>query len=202
MSGTCVHFDCSAGAGGDMLLAALLDAGCPLEPVRAAVRACGVTEAEVGVTETLRAGLRGLLLDVEVRGRPRHRPLPECLSAIAGAGLPARVEAWATITLRRLGECEARLHGIPVERVELHELGAVDTLVDVVGVCTALHHLGATTVLCSPLPAASGSVATEHGVLLDQRHAQGVRVRVAKTPPVRGGFDRFAVVIERERAPG
>jgi len=165
MSGTCVHFDCSAGAGGDMLLAALLDAGCPLEPVRAAVRACGVTEAEIGVTETLRAGLRGLLLDVEVRGRPRHRPLPECLAAIAGAGLPARVEAWATITLRRLGECEARLHGIPVERVELHELGAVDTLVDVVGVCTALHHLGATTVLCSPLPAASGSVATEHGVL-------------------------------------
>src|SRR5437763_1903688 len=82
-----------------------------------AERACGGPEAEIGVTGTLRAGLRGLLLDVEVRGRPRHRPLPECLAAIAGAGLPARVEAWATITLRRLGECEARLHGIPVERV-------------------------------------------------------------------------------------
>jgi pyridinium-3,5-bisthiocarboxylic acid mononucleotide nickel chelatase len=165
VSGTCVHFDCSAGAGGDMLLAALLDAGCPLEPVRDAVRACGVTEAEIGVTETLRAGLRGLLLQVAVHGRPRHRPLSESLAAIAAAGLPAPVAEGATTTLRRLGDCEARLHGIPVDRVELHELGAVDTLVDVVGVCAALHHLGATEVLCSPLPAAPGTVTTEHGVL-------------------------------------
>ncbi|HEV7466090.1 MAG TPA: nickel pincer cofactor biosynthesis protein LarC [Candidatus Dormibacteraeota bacterium] len=165
MSGTCVHFDCTAGAGGDMLLAALLDAGCPLEPVREAVRACGVDEVEIGVTETLRAGLRALLLGVEVRGAPRRRGLGECLEAIAAAGLPARVEAWAATAVRRLGECEARLHGVPVERVELHELGAVDTLVDVVGVCSALHELGATEVLCSPLPAAPGSVATEHGVL-------------------------------------
>ncbi|HEY2703977.1 MAG TPA: nickel pincer cofactor biosynthesis protein LarC [Candidatus Dormibacteraeota bacterium] len=165
MSGTCVHFDCTAGAGGDMLLAALLDAGCPIEPVRAAVRACGVDEVEIGVTETLRAGLRGLLLGVEVRGAPRHRGLGECLEAIATAGLPTRVEGWASTAVRRLGECEARLHGIAVERVELHELGAVDTLVDVVGVCTALHEMGATEVLCSPLPAAPGSVATEHGLL-------------------------------------
>jgi pyridinium-3,5-bisthiocarboxylic acid mononucleotide nickel chelatase len=165
VSGTCVHFDCSAGAGGDMLLAALLDAGCPLDPVRDAVRACGVTEAEIGVIETLRAGLRGLLLRVAVHGRPRHRPLSESLAAIAAAGLPAQVAERATTTLRRLGDCEARLHGIPVDRVELHELGAVDTLVDVVGVCAALHHLGATEVLCSPLPAAPGTVTTEHGVL-------------------------------------
>jgi len=165
VSGTCVHFDCSAGAGGDMLLAALLDAGCPLDPVRDAVRACGVTEAEIGVIETLRAGLRGLLLRVAVHGRPRHRPLSESLAAIAAAGLPAQVAEGATTTLRRLGDCEARLHGIPVDRVELHELGAVDTLVDVVGVCAALHHLGATEVLCSPLPAAPGTVTTEHGVL-------------------------------------
>lgn len=165
MSGTCVHFDCTAGAGGDMLLAALLDAGCPLEPVREAVRACGVGEVEIGVTETLRAGLRGLLLGVEVRGTPRRRGLGECLAAIAAAGLPARVEAWAATAVRRLGECEARLHGVPVERVELHELGAADTLVDVVGVCSALDELGATEVLCSPLPAAPGGVATEHGVL-------------------------------------
>jgi uncharacterized protein (TIGR00299 family) protein len=165
VSGTCVHFDCSAGAAGDMLLAALLDAGCPLEPVREAVRACGVTEVEISVAETLRAGLRGLLLEVRVTGASRRRSLPECLAAIAAAGLPPQVEAWASTTLSRLGECEARLHGIPVDRVELHELGAVDTLVDVVGVSAALHHLGATTVLCSPLPAASGSVATEHGIL-------------------------------------
>ncbi len=165
MSGTCVHFDCTAGAAGDMLLAALLDAGCPIEPVREAVRACGVDEVEIGVTETLRAGLRGLLLGIEVRGTPRRRGLGECLEAIAAAGLPARVEGWASTAVRRLGECEARLHGVPVERVELHELGAVDTLVDVVGVCTALHELGATEVLCSPLPAAPGSVATEHGLL-------------------------------------
>jgi hypothetical protein len=160
-----VHFDCSAGAAGDMLLAALIDAGCPLGPVRGAVRACGVDEAELRVTETLRAGLRGLHLEVEVRGAPRRRGLAECLAAIAAAGLPARVEVWAATALRRLGECEARLHGVALDAVELHELGAVDTLVDVVGVCTALETLGAAEVTCSPLPAGSGSVATAHGVL-------------------------------------
>jgi uncharacterized protein (TIGR00299 family) protein len=149
-----------------MLLAALLDAGCPLEPVREAVRACGVTEAEIAASETLRAGLRGLLVEIRVTGTPRRRSLPECLAAVAAAGLPAQVEGWATTALRRLGECEARLHGVAADRVRLHELGAVDTMVDVVGVCAALHHLGATTVLCSPLPAAAGGVvATEHGVL-------------------------------------
>lgn len=165
MSPTCIHFDCSGGAGGDMLLASLLDAGCPIEAVRAALRACGVTEAEIGTVETLRAGLRGLLLRVEVTGPPRRRGLPECLEAVAAAGLPAAVEGWAATALRRLGAAEARLHGIAAERVELHELGAVDTLVDVVGVCTALDVLGAADVLCSPLPAATGSVTTEHGVL-------------------------------------
>ncbi len=148
-----------------MLLAALLDAGCPLEPVRAAIRACGVTEVEIGTAEALRAGLRGLLLRVEVTGPPRRRGLEECLAAVAAAGLPPAVEGWASTALRRLGAAEARLHGIALERVELHELGAVDTLVDVVGVCIALHVLGAADVLCSPLPAASGSVATEHGIL-------------------------------------
>jgi pyridinium-3,5-bisthiocarboxylic acid mononucleotide nickel chelatase len=165
VSGACVHFDCIAGAGGDMLLAALIDAGCPLEPVRDAVRACGVDEVEISVTETRRAGLRGLLLAVEVRGDPRRRPLAACLEAVGSAGLAPRSRAWATTALRRLGTCEARLHGVPAAEVELHELGAADTLVDVIGVCTALDLLDARSVLCSPLPAATGTVATEHGVL-------------------------------------
>jgi pyridinium-3,5-bisthiocarboxylic acid mononucleotide nickel chelatase len=165
VSGVCIHFDCTAGAGGDMLLAALLDAGCPLDPVRDAVRACTAGEVRIGVRETRRAGLRGLLLTVETGTAPSHRPLAAHLGAIEGAGLPPRARAWAAATLRRLGRCEARLHGLPEDEVELHELGGVDTLVDVVGVCTALDLLDAGRILSSPLPAATGMADTAHGTL-------------------------------------
>lgn len=159
------YLDCVSGAAGDMLLAALLDAGASLEAVREAVAACGVSEVAIDVSEVYRAGLRGLLLDVSVSGDGRSRDLTECTAAVAASGLPARVRAGATAALRRLGETEARLHGSSAGSGHLHELSAADTLVDIVGVCAALDSLGVVEVGCSPLPAAPGTVSTAHGEL-------------------------------------
>jgi len=148
-----------------MLLAALLDAGCPLEVVREAVHACGVDDVRIDTEDVSRAGLRALHLRIEaVPGAALvERDLDACISALNDSLLPVRVRANATFTLVNLGVVEAQLHGVSPDHVHLHELSAADTLVDVVGVCAALDHLGVDHVRFGPLPAGQGTVETEHG---------------------------------------
>jgi uncharacterized protein (TIGR00299 family) protein len=150
-----------------MLLAALVDAGCPLDVIRDAVRACGVDEVSIGVEEVLRAGLRGLHLRIEAvpPAAAVARDLEACIAAVDASGLPQRVRANAIATLSSLGAAEAKLHGVAAPTVHLHELSAADTLVDVVGVCAALDHLEVEHVHYGPLPAGFGTVDTEHGAL-------------------------------------
>jgi pyridinium-3,5-bisthiocarboxylic acid mononucleotide nickel chelatase len=150
-----------------MLLAALLDAGCPLEVVQEAVQACGVDEVSVDVQEVQRAGMRALHLRVsEVPGaKQRERDLDACITALNDSLLPVRVRANATFTLVNLGVSEATLHGTDPDHVHLHELSAADTLVDVVGVCAALDHFDVEHVHFGPLPVGQGTIETEHGTL-------------------------------------
>ena len=165
-AGRVAYLDCVNGAAGDMLLAALIDAGCPVEAVRAAVAAAGVDEVSPAVGEVHRGGLRGLHLQLTPTGRPpRPRNLEDCLAAVAGSGLAPRVRQRAGAALSALGAAEAALHGATPGDLPLHELSAADTLVDVVGVCAALEELGVGPVHASPLPAAPGRVATAHGEL-------------------------------------
>jgi pyridinium-3,5-bisthiocarboxylic acid mononucleotide nickel chelatase len=147
-----------------MLLAALIDAGCPVEAVEEAVRSCGA-DVRLRVDEVHRAGIRAALLRIdEAPGEPA-RTLPELLDAVAAARLPGAAGARAARVLESLGATEGFLHGAPPGEVHLHELSGVDTLVDVVGFCVALTVLGVDEVHASPLPAAPGSVVTEHGDL-------------------------------------
>ena len=158
------------GAAGDMLLGALLDAGAPLPPVEAAVRACGL-DVTLALEEVQRAGLSARRLVIsgpDAMADSPERTLSACLEAVAAApeeALPPPAGRDAERVLRRIGEVEASLHGVAAADVHLHELSAADTLVDVVGVCTALHLLGVERITCSPLPGGSGTVATRHGVL-------------------------------------
>ena len=145
-----------------MLLAALLDAGCPLDVVREALHACGVDEVRVDVEEVQRAGVRGLHLRIDL-GPGVERDLTTCLAAVERSGLPPRVRSAAAATLRRLGDAEAHLHGVDPAHAHLHELSAADTLLDVVGVCAALQHLDVDDVRYGPLPAGQGTVDTAHG---------------------------------------
>jgi len=148
-----------------MLLCSLIDAGAPLQSVRDAVRACGVDEVRIDVEEVHRAGLRGLHLRVDAGAPQRERDAAQCLDAVARAGLPERVQQRATATLRRLAAVEAELHGEDPEHVHLHELSTADTLLDVVGVCTALEELDVDAVHYGPLPAGQGTIDTAHGAL-------------------------------------
>lgn len=153
------YLDCSGGLAGDMLLAALLDAGAPEEALREVPRRLGLGEVELRLERVQRHGVGALHLDVSGdHGDRTWRALRDRLGAAA-------VDERALAVLARLAEVEADIHGVPVEEVHFHELGAVDTVVDVVGAVTLLAELGVERLACSPLPMGRGVVRTAHGVL-------------------------------------
>ena len=150
-----------AGISGDMFLGALLDLGAPLDTVRSAIASTGVTGWDLSTEPVQRAGVRALHAVVTVDDQVPERPAAELLAAVRLVG-PSPV-AERAITL--LAEVEAGLHGVPVGDVHLHELGGVDTIVDVVGVAAALDALGITEVWSAPVGLGAGRVAAAHGTL-------------------------------------
>ena len=159
--------DCPTGLAGNMLLAALLDLGVPHEVVDEPLAALGLSGTYRLVLEERRSrGLRGLHLSViSQEPDPPHRPWGELEQRLRAAPLPAALAERVLAVFGLLAEAEAAVHGEPVERVHFHEVGALDALVDVVGVCAALEHLQLTDLICAPPPAGHGSVAAAHGPL-------------------------------------
>jgi len=153
-----LYVDVVGGAAGDMLLAALLDAGAPAAPVEDAVSSALGRRIEIGTAEVTRGGLRALALRLPPGlddTNARRGPL-ELLAIVERAGLPGGVRARASAVLTRLGQAEARVHGVALKEVRLEELGADDTLVDVVGISAALAELDVDTIFISALPVTAG----------------------------------------------
>jgi uncharacterized protein (TIGR00299 family) protein len=150
-----------------MILGALLDAGLAFEALQEAVSGLALPEGSFAITanRVQRAGFAATKLDVEVRDLPRHRSLAEVLDLIATSRLPDADRTAATAVFRALGEVEAKVHGSSVTEVELHEVGAVDALVDVCGVVAGLRLLGVESVYASPLPLGHGETRGQHGLL-------------------------------------
>jgi uncharacterized protein (DUF111 family) len=158
------HIDATAGAAGDMLLAALLDAGAPLGTVRAALDACGLAgEVELRLADRMAGAFRVAHLDVTLSPRARERQVPDALRAIDASGLTPWVREQARATIERIATVEARLHGRPVSELHLHELSAADTLTDVVGFWVAVEALGIETISASPINVGGGVVSFSHG---------------------------------------
>ena len=159
--------DCPTGLAGNMLLAALLDLGLPQAVIDAPLEALGLAHAyRLVVDERRSAGLRGLHLEVELREvSPPHRHWGDLRQQILAAPLDGALQAKVLEVFSLLAEAEAVVHGVLPEQVHFHEVGAVDALVDVVGVCAGLLHFGVSELICSPPPGGHGSVATAHGPL-------------------------------------
>lgn len=152
------------GLAGDMLLAALVDAGAPLDAVRAAVADTGLTDWDLTVTSVLTHGLTGRRAVVAVSDDATSRRAGE-LIGMASRVRDQSVADTAVAALRAIAGVEGQLHGQDPDQVHLHELGGHDTLVDIVGVAAALHALDVRAVHCEALPIGGGSVRTAHGVL-------------------------------------
>jgi uncharacterized protein (DUF111 family) len=158
------YFDCSSGAAGDMLLAALIDAGAPREALLATRDALGLADDLAIEFEEVPVGDgRALRLRLAVSHDAPERQVPAALAAIAGSGLPPAIREAATRTIRRLAEVESRIHGVPIERLHLHELSAADTLLDIVGFHALAAALGLDAIDSSPPNVGGGTVTFSHG---------------------------------------
>jgi uncharacterized protein (TIGR00299 family) protein len=200
-----LYFDCFNGASGDMVLGALLDAGLPLEELRAALGSLAIDGAEVSATRVLRAGVSATKFVVEEHGQNAHehahhahehsddhghgadhahshdhehqhahapaavahhhshRSLAEINSLIDRSALSSLAKERAKALFHRLGEAEAAIHQIPLEKIHLHEVGALDSIIDIVGAVFAIEWFHADRIVSSPMNVGGGMVHSAHG---------------------------------------
>jgi pyridinium-3,5-bisthiocarboxylic acid mononucleotide nickel chelatase len=159
------YLDCVGGLAGDMLLAGLLDAGAELETLCRVPVALGIDGVEIGVERVERHRIGALHLLIEAPEDRDHRNYAEIRDLVGGADLPKRARTRSLEAFRRLAEVEGGIHGVSPEEVHFHELGSLDTLIDVCGAFVLLEELRIERVVSSPLPFARGFVEASHGVL-------------------------------------
>jgi len=159
-----LYFDATAGASGDMILGALLDLGTSRAQFLSEMSGLRLP-VDIRIRSVRRAGLRGLKVDVRVKKESRPRRWADIEVVIKKSRFPARVKSRALAVFKTLFEAEAKVHGEKLRSVHLHEAGADDALIDVLGSAYLLETLDVGKVYCSPLNVGSGWVRTSHGVL-------------------------------------
>jgi uncharacterized protein (TIGR00299 family) protein len=159
------YLECVGGLAGNMLLAALLDAGAPEQELRAVPQRLGIAGVTVRLERVQRHGMGALHLEVVSDTHQHERTWRAIRQQLATADLDPTVREEASQVFGRLAEAEGQIHGVQPDDVHFHELGAIDTLVDVVGAVTLLRSLEVSRVVCSPLPMGRGVVQTAHGML-------------------------------------
>ena len=191
-------FNCQAGVAGDMTMAALIDAGADPDVVASTIGGLGVDGYALLFERVQRCGVRATWANVVVHHghaddspddhesaqHVHHRPLRDILALLDEADLPERVRERARAVFERLGEVEGAIHGVEPADVELHEVGALDSIVDVVGVCAALEALDVDEVRCSPVAVGHGSIRSAHGVIPNPAPATMALLTEAGAPTV------------------
>lgn len=158
------YFDAFSGIAGDMTVGALIDAGADAAAVFAGLDSLG-TGARFRAERVKKKGIMGTQFTVEHEDQKKHRHLPHIVKMIEAAELPERAKRRAVRIFEVLGEAEAQVHGVPVEKVHFHEVGAVDSICDIVGAALGLELLGVEQVFVSPINTGSGTVEADHGVM-------------------------------------
>lgn len=148
-----------------MIVAALLDAGAALDPLRSQLATLPLDGVAVSAEKVRKQGFAATAFTVHCAASRPHRHLQQVTDIIRGGTLSATVVRQACAIFERLGGAEAGVHGVPLEQVHFHEVGALDAIADVVGACVALESLGVDQVRCSAIPVGSGTVACAHGTL-------------------------------------
>ena len=159
------YFDCFSGISGDMVLGALVDAGADLRAIEAELRKLGLEGWTISAEKVKRGAIFATHVKVETSEEHHHRGLSIILGRIDKAGLAPRAADRARRIFTRLAEAEAKVHNMPVEEVHFHEVGAVDSIVDIVGAAIGFELLGIDEFACSALDVGAGQVKTAHGLL-------------------------------------
>jgi len=159
------YFDCVAGISGDMAFGSLVDAGADLDAIRDHLAQLPLEPYELDVDERQSAGLRATKVTVRAESTALVRTYSSIRMLLDAAALPARAKSTAQRIFRRLAEAEARIHRKEVELVTFHEVGGIDSIVDIVGSSLGLDLLGIERVFASPVPTGTGMVRTDHGLM-------------------------------------
>lgn len=159
------YFDCFSGISGDMVLGALVDAGVDLHELESELRKLNLEGWEISAEKVQRKAIRATRVNVETTESHHHRHLSPILKMIDAAALAPRAAQHAREIFQRLGEAEAKVHNISIEKVHFHEVGAVDSIIDIVGSAIGFELLGIDSFACSIMDVGGGRVQTEHGLL-------------------------------------
>jgi uncharacterized protein (TIGR00299 family) protein len=157
------YLDCASGISGDMTLAALVDAGVPLAAISAGVQSLGLPGVRLVATEVKRRGFRATQITVEHEPEHAHRHLHHITEMIDRGQLSDRQKELAKRIFTRLGEAEAKVHGTTIRKVHFHEVGAVDSIADIVGAAIGWDLLGVERIVSSPIPPGGGTIEIAHG---------------------------------------
>jgi len=159
------YLDCFAGLSGDMFLGALLDAGWPSERLNEVIENLRLPDVRAEQSHVTKQGIRATQVKIVSPLQQPQRGYDDLAGIVLQAGIPDAVREQALSALKLLAEAESTIHSVPVEQIHFHEVGAVDTLVDIVGTLTAFHDLGVDKIHCAPLPWSQGTIKTAHGIL-------------------------------------
>ncbi len=158
------YFDCLSGISGDMTLGALVDLGCDCQAIESAVRSMGLAELTISASEVKKCGFRAVSIAIDHPAEHAHRHLHQITEMIdRAADIAPAAKRTAQQIFRQLASAEARVHGTTVEKVHFHEVGAIDSIADIVGVSVALQMLGIQAIVASPVPTGTGSIRIAHG---------------------------------------
>ncbi|HXH66186.1 MAG TPA: nickel pincer cofactor biosynthesis protein LarC [Candidatus Limnocylindrales bacterium] len=161
----CAYFDCFSGISGDMTLGALLDAGVPLEKLRSELQGLNLPGWELSAEKVWKNGMAATYAKVRAQDTQTHRSLSTILSLIENSALAPDVKSRADSIFQKLGEAEAAVHEVPLEKIHFHEVGAIDAIIDIVGACIGFAALGIESFACSALNVGGGTAKMAHGVL-------------------------------------
>jgi uncharacterized protein (TIGR00299 family) protein len=162
-----LYFDCFSGMSGDMSLAALVDAGADVNYIENELAKIKIEPFSLSWKRVNKRGISALKMDVilDPNALPKHhRHYSEIVEMITKAGFSPRATAISLAIFEKIGVAEAKIHNIPIEKVHFHEVGAIDSIVDVIGVALAIDSLEIERILSSPVPLGSGTVLCDHGL--------------------------------------
>lgn len=162
-----LYLDCQCGIAGDMTVAALLDLGLPLQLLQSELAKISLPASEyrLETQQCQRQGVTGRLFNVQVCGDQPHRHYGDIDAMIADSSLSSGIKETARKIFLHLAKAEAKVHGVPLDKVHFHEVGAVDSIIDIVSAAIGFEYLQVERIYCSPLPLGSGFIETAHGLL-------------------------------------
>lgn len=162
--GQIAYFDCISGISGDMTLGALVDLGADVAAIESAVRSMGLPDLSIRSETVKKRGFRAISVHIDHPPEHAHRHLHHITEMIDRATeVPPAAKETAHQIFQKVAEAEAKVHGSTLEKVHFHEVGAIDSIADIVGTAVAMHSLGIETVIASPIPTGTGEITIAHG---------------------------------------